>query len=53
MTPPFVGARLLTFSRGCGSTGGWAPTGVDGLLGGFSSACDGSSSELVDLPYAG
>jgi hypothetical protein len=33
---------------GCGATDGWVPVGVNGLRGGCSSACDGSSSKLVD-----
>jgi hypothetical protein len=53
MTPPFVGFLLLACSGGCGTTGGWAPTGVDGLRGGCSSGGDDSSSELVDpLSYS-
>jgi hypothetical protein len=53
MTPPFVGFRALACSGGYGATSGWVPTSVGGLRGGFSSACDGSSSELVDpLSYS-
>jgi hypothetical protein len=33
MTPPFASFLLLAYSGGCGTTGGWAPTGVDGLRG--------------------
>jgi hypothetical protein len=53
MTPPFVGFLLLACSGGCGTTGGWALVGVGGLRGGFSSAGDNSSSEIVDpLSYS-
>jgi hypothetical protein len=53
MTPPFAGFLLLAFSGGCETTGGWAPTGVGGLWGVFSSAGVDSSSELVDpLSYS-
>jgi hypothetical protein len=48
MTRPFVGFLLLAYSGGCGTTGGWAPTGVGGLRGGFSSVGVDFSSELVD-----
>jgi hypothetical protein len=48
MTPPFVGFLLLACSGGCGTTRGWAPAGVGGLQGGYSSAGTDSSSKLVD-----
>jgi hypothetical protein len=53
MTPPFVGFLLLACSGGCGTTGGWDPTGVGGLWGGCSSDGVDSSFELVDpLSYS-
>jgi hypothetical protein len=48
MTPPFAGFLLLACSGGCGTTGGWDPTGVGGLQGGCSSVGADSSYELVD-----
>jgi hypothetical protein len=48
MTPPFDGFLMLAYSGGCGTTRGWAPTGVGGLHGGFSFVGAYSSSELVD-----
>jgi hypothetical protein len=53
MTPPFVAFLLLAYSGSCGTTGGWAPTSVGGLWGGYSSTGVDSSSELVDpLSYS-
>jgi hypothetical protein len=46
MAPPFVGFLLLACSGSCGTTGGWAPVGVGGLHGGYSSVGTDSSSEL-------